>query len=186
MSKIAWLEKNGFDRYTEDTYVIVENDTYSIKEQLKADGYKYDKVLGWHTAYPNKEYAHIMVNFNQICEYSAFDNVVKYKLEAPEYIEKQKKKFLPTESRFEYFGEEGEKYEGVKATFHSQKGFQGKYGWTYIYTFYTENDKECLVWFTSSMIYNEPGSAVELSFTVKGYEEYNGEETTLITRCKIK
>ena len=70
MGKITWLEKNGFDRYSEDTYINIEPDTYSIKEKLKADGYKYNPVLGWHTAYPNKEYAHIKINFNEVCEWS--------------------------------------------------------------------------------------------------------------------
>ena len=184
MGKITWLEKNGFDRYSEDTYINIEPDTYSIKEKLKADGYKYNPVLGWHTAYPNKEYAHIRINFNEVCEWSDFEQTAKYKIEAKDIVERQRKKMLPTESRFEYFGEEGKKYEDIEAEFHSQKGFQGKFGWTYIYTFYAGS--ACLVWFTTSHLLAIPGSAVTLSFTVKGYEEYNGEETTLITRCKVK
>lgn len=183
MSKITWLEKNGFDRYTEDTYVIVEPDTFSIKDKLKANGYKYDSILGWHTAYPDADYAHIKINFQEVCEWSNFELTAKYYPEAKEFVENRKNNVLP-KSKFEYFGEEGEKYTDVEAEFHSQKGFQGKYGWTYIYTFYA--GQACLVWFTTTHLNLEPGAALNLTFTVKGYEEYKGQETTLITRCQIK
>lgn len=185
MSKIDWLEKHGFDRYSEDTYVNIELDTYSIKEELKADGYKYDAVLGWHTAYPNKKYPHVRINFNDVCEWSNFEQTAKYYVDAKDKVEWERKKLLSTESRFEYFGEEGEKYTDIEAEFHSQKGFQGNYGWTYINTFYAAD--ACLVWFTTTnLVAARPGDQVKLAFTVKGYEEYNGEETTLITRCKVE
>jgi len=56
MDKQEWFEKNGFNAEG-DTYIIVGIDTYAIKNELKAAGWKYNSWLRWHgpdpSAFPN-------------------------------------------------------------------------------------------------------------------------------------
>ena len=49
-NKINWLKNNEFN---EDGFTfIITGESYSIKDQLKIDNFKYDIVLGWHRSYP--------------------------------------------------------------------------------------------------------------------------------------
>ena len=111
--KAAWMEKNGFD--AEGATYIITGDSYSIKEELKAAGWKFDSVLLWHKADPAgyEDRVHIFYDY-EIIEYSAWGEG-HFKTGAKEYI---MQKMLPVEVQdLTYVGEIGEKLKKVPVTY---------------------------------------------------------------------
>jgi hypothetical protein len=65
-----------------------------------------------------------------------------------------------------------------------QTGFESAYGYGQMYTF--ANDTHKFRWFSSRDIDLETGSNYSLTGTVKALSVYNGQSSTLLTRCKVK
>ena len=68
--KKDWLKKNGYNK-NEDTFVYFPKDSFEIKEQLKEDGFVFDRTLLWHCpelpeGYENRTFK---VSFNELGEY---------------------------------------------------------------------------------------------------------------------
>ena len=55
-AQLKWFEEHNFTEKGE-TYIIVGTDTYPIKNMLKAEGWTYNSLLGWHTAAPSSSIA---------------------------------------------------------------------------------------------------------------------------------
>jgi hypothetical protein len=72
----------------------------------------------------------------------------------------------------------------VNATVMSQNSFETMYGYTTIYTFIGEGHR--FKWFSSGSVDLETGETYSVTGTVKDFETYNGEVSTLLTRCKVK
>lgn len=185
MTQIDWLLSKGFNEEGY-TYCIYGDDTYSIKDWLKQKGCKYDPVFKWHTAVPFE----LPVGFNTVkLHYKNFMDWDSY-LNSMLYYEDAKAKYEeiiqrikgPSTSVF-FDGDAGERYTNITAIYKSHRGFMGNYGYTNIYTF--EAEDAVLVWFTASTLDYEAGTAVNLDFTIKGFEVYRGVNTTLITRAKV-
>lgn len=70
-----FLLKNNFNEDGK-TYVVT-GDTYSIKDQIKADGGKYDSGLGWHFTDNNTKYNCIEIDVDEV---TYKDNVGRYSL----------------------------------------------------------------------------------------------------------
>ena len=69
-TKAEWLEANGFNSKGE-TFILVGN-TYSIKNELKEKGWKFNRILKWHGGSPLNEYPQfpiITIKFEQIAEW---------------------------------------------------------------------------------------------------------------------
>ena len=185
MTKEMWLEKNGFspDGFT---YSVWGDDTYSIKEWLKEQGFKFSPLLKWHSPVP----VDVPVGYGLIC--FAFDELYKWEEENKNayYFEKAEmlisKRFKEAEgpSLSEYMGEIGERFRALSAVFKSSRGFSGMYGWTYIHTFQIGHN--VLVWFTQKELDLEKGQPILLSGTVKKHEEFREVKTTQLSRCIIK
>ena len=184
-NKKEWFSRNGFG---EDglTWCIFGDDIYSIKEQLKELGCKYSPILKWHA--PSSidlpiGYGMFSVSFDDIMEWDAKAKNAFYLETAKSFIER---KFAEAEgpSLSEYVGEIGERLRNITAIYKSCRGFEGKFGWTNIYTF--ESEKNVLVWFTATSINAEIGSTIDLTGTVASHHEYEGVKQTRINRCKIK
>lgn len=178
--KAEWMEKNGFD--AEGATYIITGDSYSIKEELKAAGWKFDSVLLWHKADPaGYEDKVIKVYDNEVIEYSAWGEG-HFKTGAKEYI---MQKMLPVEVQdLTYVGEIGEKLKKVPVTYTRHNSFCGRYGLTNIYEF-KDGDMNHLVWFTAKDIDFEVGDILYLDGTVKEHKDYNGIPQTIVTRCKL-
>ena len=178
--KAAWMERNGFN--AEGATYIVTGDSYSIKEDLKAEGWKFDSVLLWHKADPaGYEDRVIKVYDNEVIEYSAWGEG-HLKTGAKDYI---MQKMLPAEIKdLIYIGEIGEKLKKLPVSLTKHNSFCGRYGLTNIYEFRDE-EGNYLVWFTSKILDFEIGDTVYLDGTIKEHKDYNGIPQTIVTRCKL-
>ena len=88
------------------------------------------------------------------------------------------------ESNSEWVGEVGERLKKIPVTLLSVHGFDGHYGFSQVVKF--EDEKENIyTWFTAVEIKIEPGEQCLLTGTVKKHDEYKGEKTTVLTRCKL-
>lgn len=185
MTKADWLERNGF---SEDgiTWCVFGEDTYSIKEHLKELGCKFSMNLKWHSAKPlnlPEGYGMFSLSFDDLFEWSdKFKNAFPY----PEAKEKIQKAFKQAEgpSLSEYVGSIGERLRNLSAIYKGTRGFNSRYGWTNIHIFNIGND--VLVWFTTKDLELKKGDLVDLTGTVKSYNEYNEEKQTILSRCVIK
>ena len=185
MTKAEWLEKHGFN--TDGvTYCIYGEDTYAIKDWLKEQGAKYNPILKWHI--PNKielseDFTLIPISFDEIygwdeeCEEACFFEKSKQIID---------KKFAEAAgpSLSEYVGEIGERLRNLTVVYHSTRGFNGNYGYTYIHTFYHGENQ--LIWITQKLLDIDYYSVVDLTGTVKSHQIFRGVKQTQLNRCIIK
>lgn len=181
-NKIEWLSKNGFS--PEGITYIITGDSYSIKEELKEAGFKYDNVLKWHRASAEGyEERCIEINVNEIIEFSAWGKGY-YITSAQDIIDK---KIAATQSEGEsnWVGEKGMKYDAELVCLSRESNFENYYGLSFVYTF-VDKDNNVLTWFTKKDINYKVGDSFYLEGTIKSHDEYKGIKTTILTRCKIK
>ena len=181
-NKAAWLKNNNFSK---DGYTyIVTGDSYSIKDQLKENGFKYDLVLKWHRATAEGyEDQVIKVSADDIIEFSAWGKGY-YKTGAKETIE-NKLAETQLEDPSNWVGEEGAIFEAESVQLISKNGFESYYGYSNIYTFRDENCNK-LVWFTKTNIPFVEGDHLKIKGRIKSHEEYKGTKQTILTRCKVE
>lgn len=182
-NKLKWLSENGYDE-NGDTY-IVTGDSYSIKDELKAAGFRWCAPLKvWMRASANGyEDRTIKVNVENLAEFSAWGKGTYFK-DAVTYI----KSLMPAaedeiEYAKEFVGSEGDKLE-FDATLVRKSGFDGAYGHQFIYTFVDELN-HLYTWFTKKELDYEIGDTMVVSGTVKTHKEYKDQFQTVLTRCKI-
>lgn len=182
--KKEWLISNGFNE-NGITYIYIADDSYNRKEELKAAGWKYHALVGWHTGELNiscKEEDILMANAEDVAEFGMYgDGTWKYS--AKNFVA-EAKDALRAESRGEWIGEEKEKLVDIPVVLKRILGYEGMYGAGRICTFL--NNENVLVWYTSSGLEMEEGKEYLLSATVKQHKKYKGEKQTVITRAKLK
>ena len=103
----------------------------------------------------------------------------KVKWEARKERAEQAKKELNDE----YAGSVGDKIT-TEATIECVTGFEGNYGYMYVYNF-KDVHGHLLVWFTSSDLEVDTGDKICISGTIKKLNEYKGIKQTVLTRCKV-
>lgn len=175
-SRGEWLEKFGFGNEDgEWVLYMVKGNTYSIKDELKALGCKFQPSIGWYSAQPLDGYECQRFTEDQVIDKSQEYSIVwKDKSE----IESQKE-YEPSAS--EWVGEVGERIEKV---FHFDKlvwrgaGVAGKTSYMWLMS---DEDGNAYKWSTSC--YYEEGDVVKLRATVKDHSEYKGTKQTVVTRC---
>lgn len=180
--KASWLETHGFS--AEGITYIVTGDSYSIKDELKAAGFKYDTVLKWHrSTSEGYEDRVIKVDVNEVFEFSAWGEGF-YSTGAKDIIDKKLAATQP-DIDSEWVGEVGSKYEAGLVQLIRKNSFQTMYGLSNVYTFKDENDN-ILTWFTAKDLDIEINDFVILKGTVKSHDEYKSVKNTILTRCKIE
>lgn len=175
-SRGEWLSKLGFGNEDgEWVLYMVKGNTYSIKDELKALGCKFQPSVGWYSAQPLDGYECQRFIEDQVVDKSQEYSIVwKDKSE----IESQKE-YEPSTS--EWVGEVGERIERV---FHFDKlvwrgvGVAGKTSYMWLMS---DEDGNAYKWSTSC--YYEEGDAVKLRATIKDHSEYKGTKQTVVTRC---
>ena len=180
--RAKWLEKNGFNEEGY-TYILVGLDSYAIKEQLKETGWKYDAFLRWHREAPGI----YEQNVYKMHWKEAYTTTVWGDMYPVEGLQAKVDALIngpKAESTSEWFGEVGKRFTGVPVELVSVHGFMGKFGYSQVVTFKTA-EGSILNWFTSVEINLEPGESCILAGTVKKHDTYKGENTTVVTRCKI-
>lgn len=179
--KAKWLSDNGFDAEG-NTYLYIGQDSYSIKDDLKAAGYRYNPILRWHAPVPAGYEKTELHNVDEFYELTAWGTYTPYP-DAKSKVESIIEASRPA-STSEWFGEIGKRFKEVPVTLVGVHGFQGQYGYSQVVKFQTETG-DALTWFTSVNIPIEVGESCFLTGIVKKWTEYKGEKTTIITRAKI-
>ena len=185
-----FFESNGFNN--EGFTWIVLGDTYSIKEELKSKGAKFNSYLGWHFNHEESNYKLMMVSVEEVAERNVFYKW-NYKDDAYEVIEKIKKSIDTSNS--EFFGEINQKVKDLKVKLVSNAMYyrpsysrwrQNETEPVYVYTF--EDEKENLfVWKTAGFdqeLLESNGEMLTIDFTIKDHNEYKGKKQTIIKRVK--
>jgi len=181
-TRAKWLEEYGFS--AEGKTYVISGDSYSIKDELKARGFKFDYTLKWHRSYPDDEYADrtVEIDLNDIAEINAYGKG-HYKDGAAKFVNE---KIAGPQAETE-FGEDIEsKLLNKEVTFLSKFGFSNRFGWTNVYKF--QCGKVIYMWMTSITLTESlhTGDKVFLSGIVKSHTIYKGEHQTNLKRCKIK
>ena len=184
LSKKEWLELNGFSQY-EVTYLVLGN-SYSIKDELKENGFKFSPLLRWHS---------------DNCDFQLPDNCKYYELHYDELFvwdENTQTTFLKegardrielifnpiSETNSEYVGEIGERLHKIPMKIRNIGGFDSAYGYKWVYTFEDENGN-VYSWFTPSQQAVTIGMECHVSGTIKAHVEYKRVPTTQLSRCNI-
>lgn len=183
--KAEWLEKNLF---TPDgvTTVYVGSNSFDVKDQLKAEGWKYSTLLGWHIAeadvekYGAENLAEVSVN-----DLAAFNMYGEgcWLSTAKNFVDQIRNSRKPV-SKSEWIGEVGERLYDISVTLVSVHGYNNQFGYSQVVKFETE-DKSEIIWFTASDIQIKVGEKGMLTGTVKKHDIYKNSKTTIVTRCKI-
>lgn len=181
-NKKAWFKKNGFN--DEGFTFIPTVDTFDIKDQLKADGFKFDTVLNWHSPEP-KDYPCVKVAFEQVFEWQAVNKHAAYKTGAPDIVKALRfPKDTSKESNF--VGEIKERLRDLEVIVKSKITYESRFGSGVGLILKFEDAKgNIFVWFTSTNQDIEVNDSILLTGTVKEHSNYGDEKQTVLSRCKI-
>lgn len=183
-TKAEWLEANGFNSEGE-TFILVGN-IYSIKNELKEKGWKFNRILKWHSSSPLDEYPQfpiLTIKFEQIAEWDEQEGNLIYREDAEAFVSRAYQQAFPPATT-NFLGEVGERLRDIKVTYISCYGYDTRFGYSQSFRFETE-DGDILRWTTGTLQQLEVGEKVLLTGTVKEHKTYNGENVTILTRCKI-
>ena len=185
-----FFERNGFN---EDGYTwVVLGNTYSIKDNLKAIGAKWNNVIKkWHLDHDPEEYDTVKISVSDLYEadntgvyswsmWKAFNEDGTH--DALIKIEEAEKGLNQNNS--EYIGRVGDKVE-TTVTVKRITGYDTQFGYTIIYIM-EDASGNVITWKTGTgfkEIVNE-GETVTIKATIKSLEEYNGTKQTNVIRCK--
>lgn len=176
--------KKGFNE-DEKIFIIYGGDTYSIKDELKEKGARFDPVFKWFVSslidLPDG-YKFCEVSFDEVYNYTPQTKWATFK----EGIDKiLAAKMTPADAAVTEFYpavvKERIKLDKVKLT--AIRGFEGIYGYTHIYTFSLEN--YVFIWMTAKTLDIAVNDYVSLTGTVKDFKEYEGINQTILTRCTV-
>lgn len=162
----------------------VMGDTYAIRKNLKAEGARFDRVIGWYFDHQPENYETVLIP----CDAQFYLNEYTYHYEGlpcseiVENVRKIKDGYYAKHTSGEAFGEVGGKYE-LALTLTHVGGYSTDYGWTNVYTF-TDSENHTFVWRTSVEIDTE-WKIFKVRGTVKEHKQYKGVNQTVLTRCKV-
>lgn len=180
----AWRRKYGISDEGM-SYVYFCGDAYDIRDELKANGFRYNDILKWHSSIIPVGYEDKVIEIHDsiIIEYMAWGEGVFYpwakKTIADKIAEKQPR------STSIWIGEEGKRIYNLPVTFLAAHNFEGFYGSNYVYRFEDDNGNK-LTWFSSTVPAIEKGKKYNLTATVKKHDIYREEQVTIITRAKLE
>ena len=182
-TRSKWLTDNGWSQ--DGVSYVVTGDSYSIKEELKEAGFRYDPVMRWHKAEFDEKYADrlVEIKLDDVCDISAWGKG-SYRIEAQKFIN-EKIAGPQVESTSRWIGEVGEKIKDLKVQLIKKYSFETKYGYTTLYSFQTE-EGDILNWFTTTFQEVEVNDWCIIKYaTIKKHDEYKGAKNTVITRAKL-
>lgn len=178
--------KLGFDE-NEKIYLVYGDDTYSIKDKLKEMGARFDPTFKW---YFSKEvelpegYNLCPISFDEVYDYNPSERWSMFKENAKEIVRRKIAELSGPSTSVYYPGQEKDRIRNITAKLANIRGFEGFYGYTFVYTF-TSGDY-VFIWMTSKSLDLETGVTVDLTGTIKKFEEYMGVKNTYLTRCIVK
>ena len=179
--------KLGFGE-DEKAYLVYGDDTFAIKDKLKELGARFDPTLKW---FFSKEvelpegYKLCAMSFDELYNYNPQGKWAEFKEDAKTIVSRRIAELKGPSTSVYYPGVEKERIHNITAKVKSIHGFEGMYGYTSVYTF-TSGDY-VFVWITSKCNMNlAVGDTVDLTGTIKKFDEYMGVAQTYLTRCLVK
>lgn len=179
--------KLGFGE-EEKAYLVYGDDTFAIKDELKKLGARFDPTLKWF--FPNEValpdgYKLCEMSFDELYDYSPQAKWATFKEDAKTIVSRRIAELKgPSTSKY-YPGEEKERIRHITAKVSNIRGFEGIYGYTSVCTFTSED--YVFVWMTAKYdLEFAVGDTVDLTGTIKKFEEYLGIKNTYLTRCIVK
>ena len=178
-----WPQKHGFND-NDTTFVFLIGNTYNIKDELKAAGYKYDGYLGWHgpAQHTKDGYVQAEVSFEDVYEFYPYAWEPNFIGE--DMLEGMKNAAIIENSSSQYMGEIKERLRNMNVVLENKLPCKGIYA-DWIYKFRTEDGNLCC-WFTSKDMDYDLGAELVLTGTVTKHDNYNGECETFLNRCIVK
>lgn len=178
--------KLGFGE-DEKAYLVYGDDTYAIKDELKKMGARFDPTLKWFFSSKVElpEGYHLCeFSFDELYDYKPMIKWADFKEDAPNIVRKRIDKLKGPSTSIFYPANEKDRIRNITAKVKSIRGFEGYYGYTNIYTFTSED--YVFVWMTSKYLEVEAGDTIDLTGTIKKFDEYAGVNQTYLTRCIVK
>jgi len=179
--------KLGFGE-DEKAYLVYGDDTFAIKDKLKELGARFDPTLKW---FFSKEvelpegYKLCAMSFDELYNYNPQSKWAEFKEDAKAIVSRRMAELKGPSTSVYYPGVEKERIRNITAKVDSIRGFEGMYGYTSVYTF-TSGDY-VFVWMTSKCDLGlAVGETVDLTGTIKKFDEYMGIKITYLTRCVVK
>lgn len=179
--------KFGFGE-DEKAYLVYGDDTFAIKDKLKELGARFDPTLKWF--FPKEVelpegYKLCAMSFDELYNYNPVVKWAEFKEDAKMIVSRRIMELKgPSTSKF-YPGEERKRIRNITAKVSNIRGFEGTYGYTAVYTFTSED--YVFVWMTTKCDLNlTVGETVDLTGTIKKFDEYLGVKNTYLTRCSVK
>lgn len=174
-----WLADNGFAYGL--TYVYLGN-TWDIKDELKAEGAKFNYNIGWHSAMKINEFSAHEFLAEELVQKDDAGMIIGWSVEGQEMVERVKKAYeAESAPKSEYVGEIGKRQE-FTLTLLDAICIDGYYGPSYINKL-ADADGNIFIWKTGRQI-TERGGIVRLRGTVKDHSEYRFVKQTILSRCK--
>ena len=179
--------KLGFGE-DEKAYLVYGDDTFAIKDKLKELGARFDPTLKW---FFSKEvelpegYKLCAISFDELYDYNPQNKWAQFKEDAKAIVSRRMVELKGPSTSVYYPGVEKDRIRNITAKVDNIRGFEGLYGYTTVYTFTSEN--YVFVWMTSKCDPNlTVGKTINLTGTIKKFDEYMGVKNTYLTRCSIK
>ena len=179
--------KLGFGE-NEKAYLVYGDDTFAIKDQLKKLGARFDPTLKWFFAEEvtlPEGYKLCEMSFDELYNYNINTKWAEFKEDAKAIVSRRINTLKGPSTSEYYPGAEKERIRNITAKVASIRGFEGMYGYTSVYTFTSGN--YVFVWMTAKCDLDlTAGETVDLTGTIKKFDEYMGIKTTYLTRCIVK
>ncbi len=178
--------KLGFGE-NEKAYLVYGDDTFLIKNKLKEMGARFDPTLKWYFSEAvelPEGYKLCVMSFDELYDYNPKAKWAQFKENAKEIVGRRIAELNGPSTSIYYPAAEKERIRNITAKVSKIKGFEGLYGYTYVYTF-TSGDY-VFIWMTSKSDLNlSIGDVIDLTGTIKKFDEYLGVKQTHLNRCKI-
>ena len=178
--------KLGFGE-NEKVYLVYGDDTYAIKDELKKLGARFDPTLKWFFSSEvdlPEGYNLCEFSFDELYEYNSLSKWANFKENARNIVEQRLAELKGPSTSVYYPGAEKDRIRNITAKLKSVHGFSGMYGYTFVYTFTSED--YVFVWMTAKSLDIPNGSTVDLTGTIKKFDEYLGVKQTHLSRCIVK
>ncbi len=178
--------KLGFGE-DEKAYLVYGDDTFVIKDELKRMGARFDPTLKWYFSSKielPEGYSLCEFSFDELYDYNIKRKWANFKENAKEIVSRRLTELKEPSISIYYPGEVKERIRNITAKISKIRGFSGMYGYTFVYTFTA--DDYIFVWMTAKDLDVEVGESVDLTGTIKKFDDYLNQHQTHLTRCIVK
>lgn len=181
--KAEWLSKYSFNQ-DETTFIYFPLDSYTVKDELKNAGFRFNPNLLWHCAEIPEGYSDkvIEVSAEDVITFSAWGEGF-FKAEAKAFVQSKLEEKRPS-SKSEWIGSEKEKIGNLPVKLVKITPFCEAFGFSQVVKFL--NGDNIITWFTATDIPYDEGSDLLLSGTIKKLDIYKSQKQTIMTRCKLR